>query len=147
MAGQRTQHTPYGSAYDAFLRRRASAAEVWSERLAQYQSFDAQANHEALLHRVWNLAGTLHPAVKVGALHPGYLANIAVWDTAHPAFWPAHTPLSTLAYGDVDTALHTMIVAGQVIGEPGRLRETLLDDTYEEHRREASERLAKLRGA
>lgn len=145
VAGQRTQATPYGEAYDAFLGRRASAEEVWSERLAQYQFFDHQATHEALLHRVWNLAGTLHPGVKAGALHAGYLANIAVWDTSHPAFWPASTPLSTLAYGDVDTALHTMIVAGRVIGEPGRLRETLLGEQYEEHRREATERLAALR--
>ena len=147
VAGQRTQATPYGDAYDAFLGRRASAEEVWSERLAQYQFFDHQANHEALLHRVWNLAGTLHPGVKAGALYPGYLANVAVWDTSHPAFWPASAPLSTLAYGDVDGALHAMFVAGRTIGEPGRLRETLLGERYEEHRREASERLAALRRA
>lgn len=146
VAGQRTQSTPYGPAYDAFLGHRASAEEVWSERLAQYQLFDRQATHEALLHRIWNLAGTLHPGVKAGALHPGYLANVAVWDTDHPAFWPAHTPLSTLAYGDVDTALHAMFVAGRTIGTPGRLRETLLGEQYEAHRREASERLAALRG-
>ena len=146
VAGQRTQATPYGDAYDAFLDRRASADEVWSARLAQYQFFDTQASHEALLHRVWGLAGSLHPSVKAGALAPGHLANVAVWDTDHPAFWPAHAPLSTLAYGDVDTALYAMFVAGRTIGEPGRLRETLLGERYEEHRREASERLQALRG-
>lgn len=144
VAGQRTQSTPYGAAYDAFLQKRASAEEVWSERLAQYQFFDEHATHEALLDRVWNMAGTLHPAVKAGALHPGYLANVAVWDTDHPAFWPAQAPLSTLAYGDVDTALHAMFVAGRCIGTPGQLRESVLGDTYKEHRREASERLAAL---
>ncbi|HEY6880551.1 MAG TPA: hypothetical protein VI299_21150, partial [Polyangiales bacterium] len=95
-----------------------------------------------LLARALALPGALHPGFRAGIIAEGALANLAIWDLEHPAFWPAHDLPRALALCDTTQALHAMLVAGQWIGEPGRLAESVLhSDGYRASRREASERL------
>jgi cytosine/adenosine deaminase-related metal-dependent hydrolase len=73
----------------------------------------------ALLSRVWSIPGRLHPEVTAGVLQRGALANLVVWDTDHPSFWPATDPLSALVMSDTVGAIETMVVAGRARGERG----------------------------
>ncbi len=145
VAGVRTVGTSFGAAHQRFLGQSADAAEVWEDRTRRYEAFAEAADAKALLHRVWGLAGGLHPNVRAGVLEAGALANVVVWDLDHPAFWPAREPLSTLALGDVDAAIHAMYVAGRPVGQAGDFHRSIVaSDEYREHRLEATARLERL---
>jgi 5-methylthioadenosine/S-adenosylhomocysteine deaminase len=136
--------------YAAFLRDGdvASADALWrtrGERVAQDAPF---MRSEALLARVWQAPGALHPGFRAGVIAEGALANLIVWDTDHPAFWPAHDLPRALALSDTTQAIHTLLVCGQPIGRVGGLAEGVLaSSAYREARREANERLARLLAA
>lgn len=120
-----------------------------AERMAAHRdrTFDARralADPWAALQAVWAIPGRVHPRLQVGRIQPGSRANLAVWDKAHPAIWPGRDPLRALAYGDVAGALHTLIVGGRAIGEPGDVRAVLQSDRAKGWAREASERLTAL---
>ena len=75
------------------------------------------------------------------------LANLAVWDLEHPAFWPSDDPLRALACGDTTQALFALYVAGKAIGTPGDfVRSIVTTGAYREARREAQARLSSLMG-
>ncbi|MEM9071405.1 MAG: amidohydrolase family protein [Myxococcota bacterium] len=146
VAGQRTVGARFDPAFEGFLAGSGDAAAVWRARSARYDAFPTDAS--SLLHRVWEQAGSLHPTLRAGVLAPGALANLVVWDTDHPAFWPSHDPLSTLAMGDVDGAVHAMFVAGNEVGVAGAFTQSIVQsDVYCAHRKEANERLARLMAA
>ena len=91
-------------------------------REAEFQRAAALATPTALLDRVWGVPGRLHPAVRVGVLEAGALANLIVWDLDHPAFWPAASDesiLQAIALGDTTGAMHGLMSAGQWIGRLG----------------------------
>jgi 5-methylthioadenosine/S-adenosylhomocysteine deaminase len=121
------------------------AEEAWSQRKERVGRFLPHVSSAALLSRVWQEAGSLHPALKVGSIERGALANLAVWDLEHPAFWPSADPLRALAFGDTSQALHALYVAGRAIGTPGDfVRSVIRSEGYVEARREADARLAQL---
>ncbi len=121
------------------------AREVWNGRSERASVWAKHVTSERLLERVWSRAGALHPAFRAGVLEAGALANIAVWDVDHPAFWPGLDLPRALALSDTQQALHTMIVGGQLIGESGRLAASVLEsDEYREAHREATLRLVAL---
>jgi cytosine/adenosine deaminase-related metal-dependent hydrolase len=133
--------------YVRFLERGRvqDAEDVWLRRQEDAAAFAPHVSSERLLARVWHEAGTMHPALKVGSLEAGALANLAVWDTEHPAFWPGDDPLRALAFGDTSQALFALYVAGKAIGTPGDFVQSVIrTNAYREARNEAQTRLARL---
>jgi 5-methylthioadenosine/S-adenosylhomocysteine deaminase len=121
------------------------AEDAWIQRKERVARFLPHVTSSALLSRVWHEAGGLHPALKVGSIARGALANLAVWDLEHPALWPGSDPLRALAFGDTSQALHALYVAGRAIGTPGDVaRSVISSEAYREARREADARLAEL---
>jgi 5-methylthioadenosine/S-adenosylhomocysteine deaminase len=124
------------------------AEDAWAQRKERVARFARHVTSSALLSRVWHEAGSMHPALQVGSIARGALANLAVWELDHPAFWPGTDLLRALAYGDTSQALHTLVVAGRVIGTPGDLvRSVLGSDAYRAAREEANARLSELFGS
>lgn len=121
------------------------AREVWNARSERVGAWAKHVSSERLLERVWSRPGALHPAFQAGRLSEGALANVAVWDVEHPAFWPGIDLPRALALSDTTQALHAMVVGGRVVGEPGRLVASVVgSDAYQQARREATERLVAL---
>jgi cytosine/adenosine deaminase-related metal-dependent hydrolase len=121
------------------------AEEVWLRRKESAKAFARHTSSAQLLARVWHEPGAMHPALQTGAITPGTLANLAVWDTEHPSFWPCEDVLRGLAFGDTSQALYALYVAGRSVGEPGNLGPSLLaSDAYRAARSEASARLRRL---
>lgn len=149
VAGQQSAGVSWSSVYEAFLKhggpQRLGAVGKLKE--AEQERVGVLVSPQALLERVWSRPGLLHPAVRCGALLPGALANIAVWDLQHPNLWPAADgdPLRALCFTNAGPALHRLVVAGRDVGTPGDLaRSVRQSDAYLEARREASERLREL---
>lgn len=144
-AGQRTVGTGWSETYEQFLEGKKTADDVWALRSERYGRFNASP--ECLLPRAWGIAGALHPKIKAGVLEAGALANVVVYDLDHPAFWPGKAPLSSLAFADVDGAIHALWTAGRRIGQDGDFAASILrSDAYREHRQDADERFARLAG-
>lgn len=72
-----------------------------------------------VLAAVWDRPGRLHPQRRAGVLAPGAWAHLAVYDLAHPAFFPGADPLSTLAFADPSDALVGMMTAGSKVAPWG----------------------------
>lgn len=72
----------------------------------------------------------------VGALKPGFAADIAIIDTSGPHWVPPHDPCANLIYSASSRDVETLLVAGELVMERGVLR------TVDEERilKEASER-------
>ncbi|HEX6242522.1 MAG TPA: amidohydrolase family protein [Polyangiales bacterium] len=135
--------------YSRFLERGRiqDAEETWQRRREDNARFAPHADSERLLGRVWHEPGSMHPGVLVGSIEPGALANLAIWDPEHPAFWPSDDPLRALAFGDTTQALFALYVAGKAIGTPGDFVHSIISTgAYRDARREAQERLRKLMG-
>jgi hypothetical protein len=135
--------------YGRFLERGRiqDAEETWARRRDDNARFAAQTESDRLLARVWHEPGSMHPGVLVGSIEPGALANLAIWDLEHPAFWPSDDPLRALAYGDTTQALFALYVAGKAIGTPGDFVHSIVSTSaYREARREAQARLSRLLG-
>jgi cytosine/adenosine deaminase-related metal-dependent hydrolase len=128
VAGLRTAGATWSAAYREFLHggRDAGADLVWDERGRLFARADAIARSESLLSRVWSVPGAAHPALRAGALEPGALANVVVWDPEHPSMWP-EAGLATLAMGDTTQAIHAMFVAGREIGEAGDFHRSVVE--------------------
>lgn len=123
----------------------ALAERAQRDRDEAHARFAQHAMPSALLERVWELPGAMHPGFRAGMIEAGSLANLIAWDTDHPSFWPETDLLRALAYGDTTQAIHTLIVAGKRIGKVGDLRASVLgSDDYREARLEATERLERL---
>lgn len=120
-------------------------AAVAADRRSTWEAQQALADPAWLLDTVTTVPGGFHPGLPVGRLEPGAFANLAVYDLDHPAMWPALDPVRALVYGDATSALHSVVVAGRVVGEVGRPRALLEQDDVRAWIREASERLRHLR--
>ncbi len=103
------------------------------------------AEPEWLLSTITSVPGAFHPKLPLGCIAAGAWANLAVYDLDHPAMWPAPDPLRALAYGDVASALHTIVVSGKVIGEAGSPQALLHTHKARGWIQEAHERLRALR--
>jgi cytosine/adenosine deaminase-related metal-dependent hydrolase len=133
--------------YARFLERGRvqDAEETWRRRQEDAAAFAPHVSAERLLARVWHEPGAMHPALKVGSIEAGALANLAVWDTEHPAFWPSQDPLRALAFGDTSQALFALYVAGKPIGTPGDFVHSVISTSaYRDARTEAEARLSRL---
>lgn len=122
----------------------ADARALIAHRDARFAARSALGDPTALLHRVWTLPGRLHPAAPAGAIAPGHLAHLALWDTSHPAFWPGADPLRALAYGSPTPALEQLMVAGAWRTPRGQHADLARSATWREAAAEARARLTDL---
>jgi 5-methylthioadenosine/S-adenosylhomocysteine deaminase len=142
VAGLRTAGATWSAAYRDFVHgaRDAGADLAWEERGRLFARAASIARPEALLSRVWSIPGAAHSALRAGVLEPGALANVVVWDSAHPSMWP-EAGLSTLAMGDTTQAIHAMFVAGREIGQAGDFHRSVVEsDDYRSALAEATRR-------
>ena len=136
--------TTYGAAHARFRESGslAVAREVAAQRRQRLARNLPWTQPETLLRSVWEVPGQIHPKLPLGRIEPGMVANLAVWDLDHPAFWPGLDPLRALVFGQIAGALHGLMVAGRWVGERGNFHRSLLDsDAYRSACREASDRL------
>jgi cytosine/adenosine deaminase-related metal-dependent hydrolase len=147
--GAATYRSTGSAAYAGFLAtgELKDAESCWQERLANVAHEKEHTTGDALLSRVFDGPGRLHPGFRAGTIEVGALANLIAWNTEHPAFWPATDPLRALAVGDTTQAMHTLLVRGVVVGEVGNVHALIASDTYRDARTEADQRLAALMGA
>lgn len=95
-----------------------------------------------LLQKVFAGPGSFHPKFKAGQISEGALANVVIWDTEHPSFWPTSDMLRSLAMGDTTGAIYTMFVAGKKMGGDGNFVQDILNSQeYREALLEAKRRL------
>ncbi|MEO0323779.1 MAG: amidohydrolase family protein [Myxococcota bacterium] len=139
LSGVGALRTSFGRDYERFFAGKLPAAALAPGR-------DVPAPG-ALLRRVLDAPGALHPAFRAGTLEVGALANVAVWDAGHPRLWPLLDPLRALTHGDGDDALRALFVRGQPVGETGDVAGSLRrSEAYGAHRDEAEKRLRGLLG-
>ena len=144
IAGLRTMEASFHKDYRQFARSGAiaDARSANTARQATYRGREHFAADDFLLSRVFDVPGSLHPAFKAGAITPGALANLAVWDTTHPSMWPGLRPMRTIAMGDTTDALWNVMTRGEWVGEGGNYHRSLTSSPeYVEARRAASDRL------
>jgi len=143
-AGLRTVAVTRSAAHQRFVSTGdvEDARAAWAVRAAERHSTRWLADPTYLLRRVWDIPGGMHPRLRAGVIAPGHLANLAIWDTDHPSFWPGRDPLRALVMSDTSGALYNLMAAGRWLGEHGRYAQSLIDtDRYRAARAEASARL------
>jgi 5-methylthioadenosine/S-adenosylhomocysteine deaminase len=145
VAAQRTVGASWSRAYEQLLAAGGDATLAWQARKALFAAHESLAAPRALLSRVWEIPGAIHPRLRAGVLAPGALANLLVIDLDHPAVWPAHDPFAALAMADATRAIWAMYVAGAPVSEPGAFHHALVaSDAYRDAQREARARLVAL---
>ena len=122
-----------------------SARALWSERGSRHNVISPLAEPDTLLKTVWSTPGEAHKGLPLGRLAPGYGANIVIWDTEHPSFWPASDPLRVLTMSTVSGAIWGMMVQGKWIGTAGDYHRSLAQSPeYKEATSEARQRMQRL---
>lgn len=98
-----------------------------------------------LLKKVFSGPGQFHPKFKAGVLESNAQANFIVWDTTHPAFWPAADMMRNLAMGDTTGAIYNMCLNGKWMGHDGHFAQSILcSAAYLDALKEADSRLKHL---
>jgi 5-methylthioadenosine/S-adenosylhomocysteine deaminase len=115
------------------------------KRIGLFDQTSGQLGTEALLRCIWSTPGDLHPALPVGQIAPGHLANLVIWNLDHPGLWPAPDPLRALAFSDAAPAIQQMMIRGKWKGERGNYSNSLLNTPeFQAHKAEANTRLEAL---
>lgn len=146
VAGMRVSAATHDAAHQQFMTSgNASDADLaHAARQRHWLRGGALGDASFLLSRVWSVPGALHPAVTAGVLRAGALANLAVWDLDHPAFWPGQDPLRALTLSGTQGALDALCSNGQWVGQRGSFAQSLLAaPEYRDAVREANARLAR----
>lgn len=142
VAGLRAFPAPFGERWRSFFEGEGGrAAAVQAERSAAFAAWAPLADPAFLLSRVLAVPGRLHPRAPAGVIRPGALANLTLWQTDHPAFWPGLDPLRALAMNDTTDALDGLMIRGAWRARPGHVREDLRGEGWREARGEADQRL------
>jgi 5-methylthioadenosine/S-adenosylhomocysteine deaminase len=147
IAAQRTVAATSSTAAERVLSDGGTEASqaAWDHRRALYARHEALAAPDAMLSRVWQIPGAMHPAFVAGRIAEGALANLLVIDLEHPALWPAVEPLRALCMADAAPAIWAMYSAGRRIGTPGDFHRSIVRSAaYLEALDEARVRLARL---
>ena len=145
LAGMHGYATTFSPEHAEF-RASGAAGHLAAHRARRFQD-SAPLREVPRLESVWSVPGALHSALPCGRLRAGHLAHLVHVDLNHPAFWPATNPLSALALGDTTGAIHSMMLSGRFVGEPGRFPASVRESAeYREALREADQRLKTLLG-
>jgi 5-methylthioadenosine/S-adenosylhomocysteine deaminase len=147
VAGLRALGAAYSVEREAFTHQGGlpAARALAARRAREYDGRRGWADASFLLERVWGAPGRMHPGARAGEIAPGALANLAVWDTAHPSMWPGDRPLRALTMGDTSGALLNLMVAGAWRGEHGDYARSITSsDAYADAQSEATARLREL---
>jgi 5-methylthioadenosine/S-adenosylhomocysteine deaminase len=121
------------------------AEAVNDHRKAAFNARVAWADPQRLLDTVWKTPGRMHAGLPLGEIAVGRRANLLVWDTDHPTFWPRRDLLRALTTADVTHAIWGMVVNGRWVGERGAFVSSLRDsEGFREASAEASQRLKSL---
>ncbi len=122
-----------------------AAQALQHRRIAIHDQTTQERDLQNLLSWTWQGAGALHPDLPVGSLEAGQLANLCVWNLDGPATWPDRSPFRALVLGDMNGALHHMMMRGKWRGERGNFRKSIVESAaYREALREANQRLDSL---
>ncbi len=100
---------------------------------------------EYLVSRASHLPGALHPQFLAGAITPGAIANLVVYDKNHPALWPGENAVRALAYSNAAPAIRRMMTMGQWLTEDFNHSSICKSDHYAQTVHEASKRYQSLR--
>ncbi len=135
------EHTRFRTTGDPQAAR--GVAEARRRRFARNMKLN---DPSVLLRSIWQTPGELHSQLPLGRISPGCVANLAIWNMEHPAFWPDRDPLRALAFGDIGGALDGLLVNGLWVSERGNHVQSILEsDAYKAAKAEATARLEKLR--
>jgi 5-methylthioadenosine/S-adenosylhomocysteine deaminase len=118
------------------------AQAQWSIRNSLFQEHQIFSDPAFLLQRILDIPGRQHPAFTAGVVEAGSLANLVIWDTDHPNFWPSNRALQGLVKNDVTGAIYNLMVFGKWKGEDGNFSNSLRHGkAYQEALIEAQKRL------
>jgi cytosine/adenosine deaminase-related metal-dependent hydrolase len=122
------------------------ARAVKNERQIIYDMRAPFVSPENLLSALWNHPADLHPQAPVGMIEDGRWANLLVWDTNHPCFWPNTDPLQALTMANVTPGLKRIMTRGdwKFDGDGYLAHRVAIDPMVNLWRVEASERLGHL---
>lgn len=125
-----------------FSSLKSTFSDVTSKQKTYRSTKNPFLDSSFLLNKVLAGPGSFHPKFKAGVIAPGALANLVIWETSHPAFWPPHDLLNRLAQGDTTNAIHNMFVAGKKKSKDGEFVQGILNSSdYKESVVEADKRL------
>jgi 5-methylthioadenosine/S-adenosylhomocysteine deaminase len=93
----------------------------------QGRAGETGAAREAFRAATLGGARALGLAGEIGRIHPDYRADLTLIDLADPSFVPLNSAVRQLVYGGSPRAVHTVIVAGEIVvenGDPTRIEES-----------------------
>lgn len=114
LAARRTAAIADGEPFAAWADAPSPAAAdlLWADRQRAWRAGD-EDTPTSLLPRILQRPGAWHPQARAGALSPGHLAHLALWDLDHPSAWPADDVRRALCFGNLSPALSQLMVAGR----------------------------------
>ena len=133
LSGQSAFGVTYGAPREALARGAvAEVAEVVEEdRRRRLRRSPELRDPRFLFERVCGGPGGWHRQLRCGAIEVGAWAHLAIYDLAHPSFWPAGASdgkegetlalLRALTLGDPSPARRTLVVGGRWLDDPGVL--------------------------
>ena len=123
----------------------AQAAGVQAVRQELLRASSEWNKPVELLKTVTSVPGSLHPALPVGAIRSGALANLLFVRLDHPNMWPSLAPLRGVCFSSLAPAIDGLMVAGKWVGQRGNFHQSVVrSERYERHRQEADRRFADL---
>jgi 5-methylthioadenosine/S-adenosylhomocysteine deaminase len=146
-ASLNTMKTTWSDAHQNFMARGSldAAKASWEARNQSRSTWPISQDPMTVLDKAWRVAGSLHPAFKAGVIEVGALANLVIWDTTHPTFWPHRNAMRSLLLSETTTAIHNMMVVGKWIGTHGTYAQSLTaSGAYRNAWLEANRRLGEL---
>ena len=124
-----------------------NAKLVQAERQMIYDMRAPFIDSTNILSSLWNHAADLHPAAPVGIIESGRWANLIIWDTNHPCFWPNTDTLNSMVTGNVTPSIKRLMTRGTwKFDGDGYLAQRIVENsTVKEWTIDATQRLNKLR--
>ncbi|MGH8221694.1 MAG: amidohydrolase family protein [Woeseiaceae bacterium] len=82
---------------------------------------DWVSTRNALGMATWGGAAAMNMPNEIGAIAPGYRADLVLYDLNSPWWTPLNDPVHQFVYSEIGTSAHTTIIDGKVVMENGRI--------------------------